>query len=498
MRSGMWLPLFVFALPTFAACAAVPDDDWPRPLPAEDSTGAFGTDGSADSNAVPACGVLELAGPLLGLAQHGADLIEPQWVLGPRRDDPVYLYTASVIPAEDRFLQRATLDPWSAQPPTFGELAPVVNIHHAPMHGDAFAVAQLLPLHEDENFESLIISRQRHITSYPKPWHWGPYFRSEIAWRKGSAPHRPAGGGGIGTLYGHRMVSFRSIGTEQFGISEVQGPGPRYAMMASTITERASHMVGFGLAIGCATTPIAVDAAWWEEDVADWPRRFWLFGAAVGVPTDWKTGWRSCDEKFPGVGPATILYLGRYFSDGNSPTGDAISSNEVSHEAAPVVSLRMAPRPDGAWLAWTLAPLEGAPSALRVARMTPTARFALPPVTVPSCFTPVAASLDAEQVDGDLVVAVVETVEDDSDRIVLRRFDAEGRVIWMATLRPNGKVEGRLSVLAQRGRGLLVAWAERPSSVSASELRAARFGCAEGAGGFVAEPVCDTEEPHIR
>ncbi|WP_437854692.1 hypothetical protein [Sorangium sp. So ce363] len=215
---------------------------------------------------------------------------------------------------------------------------------------------------------------------------------------------------------------------------------------------------------------------------------------ALGAPTDWKPKGPLCDVRFPGVGPATTIYLGRYSADGISIgyNGSAMASKEAIHEAAPVARLRMAPRPDGAWLAWTLAPLEDAPGALRVARMTPSGEVALPPITVPSCSTPVAESLAAEQVDGDLVVAVVETNTRGKDRIVLRRLDAEGTLTWMTTLFLGGKVEGSLSMLAQRGRGLLIAWAERASSSSASQLRAVRLGCAEGFA--AATPVCETED----
>jgi hypothetical protein len=449
---------------------------------------------ASDAGEAAACGTLAAAGPSLSLAQPGTDLLDPQWVLG-ATDAPVYLYTSSATPAGARVVQRVTLDPWSAQPPAFSEPALALDAKHQTIPGEAFAVARLYPLDDDDNFESVVVYRERYTTVFPDPLPPGGFFRTARAWSEGSEPFS-SWSQHIGTYYGERMVSFRSSGVEQLAITEVQEPGPRYSMVAGTVTEGVGHSM-FGLYFGCATTPVAVDAARWtqvDEEDTGWVLHYWLIGAALGAPTEWRLGWNPCDVKYPGPGPATTIYLGRYSADGISIglNGGAIASKEAIHEAAPVARLRMAPRLDGAWLAWTLAPLEDAPSALRVARMTPSGEVALPPITVPSCSTPVTGSLAAEQVDGDLVVAVVETNTGGKDRIVLRRLDAAGTLTWMTTLFPGGKVEGSLSILAQRGRGLLIAWAERPSSSSASQLRAVRLGCAEGFA--PATPVCETED----
>ncbi|WP_437713373.1 hypothetical protein WMF45_46645 [Sorangium sp. So ce448] len=485
MRCGTWLALF--ALPALAACAAVPDEP-PRALSVEEPPAA------SDAGEAATCGVLAAARSSLSLAQPGTDLLDPQWVLG-ATDAPVYLYTSAATPAGDRIVQRVALDPWSAQPPAFSEPALALDAKHQTIPGDAFAVARLYPLDDDDNFESVVVYRERYTAPFPDPLPPGGFFRAARAWSEGSEPFS-SWSQHIGTHYGERMVSFRSSGVEQLAITEVQEPGPRYSMVAGTVTEGVGHSM-FGLYFGCATTPIAVDAAWWtqvDEEDTGWVLHHWLLGAALGAPTEWTRGWHPCDVKYPGPGPATTIYLGRYSADGISIglNGGAIASKEAIHEAAPVARLRMAPRPDGAWLAWTLAPLEDAPSALRVARMTPSGEVALPPITVPSCSTPVTGSLAVEQVDGDLVVAVVETNTGGKDRIVLRRLDAEGTLTWMTTLFPGGKVEGSLSILAQPGRGLLIAWAERPSSSSASQLRAVRLGCAEGFA--PATPVCETED----
>ncbi|WP_437742716.1 hypothetical protein WMF39_45545 [Sorangium sp. So ce1504] len=485
MRCRTWLA--PFALPALAACSAVPDE-LPGALPVEEPPVA------SDAGEAAACGALAAAGPSLSLALPGTDLLDPQWVLG-AKDAPVYLYTSAATPTGDRVLQRVTLDPWSAQPPAFSEPALVLDAKHQAIPGEAFAVAQLYPLDEDDNFESVVVYRERYTTPFPDPLPPGGFFRTARAWSEGNEPFS-SWSQHVGTHYGERMVSFRSSGAEQLAITELHEPGPRYWMVVGTVSEGVGHSMG-GMHVGCATTPIAFDAAWWkrvDEDDTGWVLHYWLFGAALGAPTDWKPKGPLCDVRFPGVGPATTIYLGRYSADGISIgyNGSAMASKEAIHEAAPVARLRMAPRPDGAWLAWTLAPLEDAPGALRVARMTPSGGIALPPTTVPSCSTPVAESLAAEQVDGDLVVAVVETNTRGKDRIVLRRLDAEGTLTWMTTLFPGGKVEGSLSMLAQGGRGLLIAWAERPSSSSASQLRAVRLGCAEG---FAAgAPVCETED----
>ncbi|WP_437763124.1 hypothetical protein WME77_34485 [Sorangium sp. So ce764] len=485
MQCRTWQALF--ALPALAACAAVPDE-LPRALSVEEPPVASGADEAAT------CSALAPAGPSMSLALPGTDLLDPQWVLG-AKDAPVYLYASSAIPAGGRVVQRVTLDPWSAQPPAFSEPALALDAKHQTIPGEAFAVAQLYPLDDDDNFESVVVYRERYTTPFPDPLPPGGFFRTARAWSEGSEPFS-SWSQHIGTHYGERMVSFRSSGAEQLAITEVHEPGPRYSMVAGTVSEGVGHAM-FGMYLGCATTPIAVDAARWtlvDEEDTGWVLHYWLIGAALGAPTDWKLGWHPCDVKYPGVGPATTIYLGRYSADSISIgyNGQAMASNEAIHEAAPVARLRMASRPDGAWLAWTLAPLEDAPSALRVARMTPSGEVALPPITVPSCSTPVAESLAAEQVDGDLVVAVVETNTRGKDRIVLRRLDADGTLTWMTTLFPGGKVEGSLSMLAQRGRGLLIAWAERPSRSPASQLRAVRLGCAEGFA--VATPVCETEE----
>ncbi|AUX43342.1 hypothetical protein SOCE26_047900 [Sorangium cellulosum] len=480
MRSWTWLSLL--AVPALTACAAVADAP-PSARGGEETSGAGGGGGRVGGSDLPrSCGTLELAEPSLRLAERDTDLLDPQWVIGAGADAPLYLYAAATTPSSGRVLQRATLDPWSEQPATFSEPTLVLDSRRAPVHGNAFAVAPLRPSY-DSNYESIVFyrehSKQQQVDYLPPVFQ----FRATPAWSHGGPPAAPAWEQDIGEYPGDRIVTLRpnDSGTAHLAILELEEPGPRYSLMRTLLTNTVHHSSTI-FTLGCATTPIAFDAAWDQGS--------WLFGAALGAPTAWESGWQPCDVRYPGVGPAKTIYLGRHFRD-ESGSG-TITSNEAISEAAPVARLRVAPRPDGAWLAWSLAPVEDAPGALRVARMTRSASAALPPVTVPSCFSLVPGSLAAEQVEGDLVVAVVETSTDGSDRIVLRRLNAGGEVTWMKTVYPTGKVEGSLAMVAQGGRGLLLAWAERSSSASAAQLRAARFDCAEESGAI---PACDVEAP---
>ncbi|WP_437683346.1 hypothetical protein [Sorangium sp. So ce131] len=479
MRSWTWFSLL--AVPALTACAAVADEP-PSARGGEEASGDGGGGGDGGSDLPRSCGALELTEPSLRLAERDTNLLDPQWVIGAGADAPLYLYAAAMTPSSGRVLQRATLDPWSEQPAAFGEPTLVLDGSGAPVLGDAFAVAPLQPQY-DSNYESILFYRERNkqkqIDYLPPIFQ----FRATPGWSDGGPPAAPAWMHAIGEYPGDRVVTLRpnDSGTAHLAIFEQEEPGPRYSLMRTLLTNTVHHSSTI-FTLGCATTPIAFDAAWDQGG--------WLFGAALGAPTAWESGWRPCDERYPAVGPAKTIYLGRHLRD-ESGSG-VITSNEAISEAAPVARLRVAPRPDGAWLAWSLAPVGDAPGALRVARMTPSASVALPPVTVPSCFALVPGSLAAEQVEGDLVVAVVETSTDGSDAIVLRRLNASGELTWLHTVYPTGKVEGSLSMVAQGGRGLLLAWAERSSSTSASQLRAARFDCAEESGTVSA---CDVEAP---
>jgi hypothetical protein len=238
---------------------------------------------------------------------------------------------------------------------------------------------------------------------------------------------------------------FRQSGNGHFGVS------PNLS--------NANHSMNL-FSVACATTPIVADA------VAGGPG--WIMALASGVTPKWDSADYPCEQKFDDVGPASTIYPGVVDLEGYPFTpAEPIDLGE------PALRIRMAPRSDGAWLAYGTAS-----TPIRVARLDPAGHVALAPVTPPDgAGAPAASSLAAASLDDDLVLASVDTAPGAAAQIVVRRFDANGVVTAALPIALGGAIDGEPSLVAAPGRGVLVAWSELPAGADGHQLRIARLDC---------------------
>lgn len=216
--------------------------------------------------------------------------------------------------------------------------------------------------------------------------------------------------------------------------------------------------------LGCASTPIAADAAAAPDG--------WLFAASLGTPLAWNSDGSLCQQKFGTIGPATALHLMHVLADGS-----AHDLTQVVSLAAPIRRIRMAARPghDGGWIIWSL---QGA-AGLAGARLT-----ALPAIVQPFQISALSApstldSFDVEPLGDLLVVAAASQGLGAQDHIRVVAIDLNGAAHWSATIVTDGAlVDGSLSLLAAPdGSATLVAWSEKAAGATSRRLRVARLDC---------------------
>lgn len=221
--------------------------------------------------------------------------------------------------------------------------------------------------------------------------------------------------------------------------------------------------------IGCASTPIAADAAAYHDE--------WLFGAALGTELSWDEGGLSCAQKFASIGAATKVHFGR-IEGWAPPTVYKGTATTTIDAGAPVTRLRMAPRNEGAWAVWST---EGVPG-LRGVTLTGWkpemgASFAV----LASSGEIVPTSFDVAAIGDLLVVAAASHGSGGADQLRVVAVDAIGTVKWSTSFAAEGTVDGAVSVKAWPiGAALLVAWSELPAGASEHRLRVARLDCFGG------------------
>lgn len=212
--------------------------------------------------------------------------------------------------------------------------------------------------------------------------------------------------------------------------------------------------------IGCATTPIAVDAAESEDG--------WILTTALGTKFDWNGG-PSCAAKFGAVGPATTLYFARVPSPG---TGVVLT--QAISAAAPITRVRMARRAKGAWAVWSLA----GGAALSGARLSAFPEVETTFQILASVGALVPTSFDVEPLGDTVVIGAVDEVAGSDDQIQVAALDENGSVVWSTSFAAGGSVDGPLSLkTAPDGSAVLVAWSELAPGASSHRLRIARLSC---------------------
>ena len=168
-----------------------------------------------------------------------------------------------------------------------------------------------------------------------------------------------------------------------------------------------------------------------------------------------------------GITSAFNLQIARVDENGNITAASVIGGGD---EHGPITSVKMVPRSDGAWIAWThqLGPQ------LHIARLDPKGQIATGPVEIP--FFGDAASLSATSRGDRLALASARSAADASPRIRIEIISSAGSVETDVSIPLGPPPIGRTALLASpSGQDLLVSWTQEDPS--GPQLRLARLAC---------------------
>lgn len=401
--------------------------------------GGFGGGGATS------CGPLSANTPVLSLDYANADAQSPSIVLaGAGAELAVVVHSAtSVVQATGATLRVSSFAPWGPWPPVVPQAAQLETAKKASVPGVAYAVAPRAP-GGPPTFDLL-------FRDYVGLWF--------------SRTTAPAAGGAVSplsadVLQGKSIGFFAPSADHTRRLAMVVQAGDGYFDAAANSASDVDGASFFD--IGCATTPIAADG------IAVGPH--FLVGLALGAPPAWDSADLPCIQKYPGVGPATTIYVGAV-----EPTGYPLTIGGKIDVGTPVTRIRMASRSDGAWLVFSTGV-----GPLQAMRIDGGAAVVLPPAPIAEIAgTPASSSFAVDTIDDDLVLASIDAPPGGASTVVVRRFDALGSVIASASMVPGGAIAGELTLAAATGKGLLIGWSELPGGAEKHRLRVARFHCGD-------------------
>jgi hypothetical protein len=216
-----------------------------------------------------------------------------------------------------------------------------------------------------------------------------------------------------------------------------------------------------GVALACATTPLAVAAAPAPQGIGGY-----LLGVAAGTPLN-PDSESHCAINFPAVGPATHLTFSVIANDWPPQIGSQLDAPK------PVIRMRMAHLAAGAWAVWSVGD-----ATLEAARLDATADVTSE-LTLAADSGPIdSGSFDVAQFGPGFVVGMVVIAPDDNATIELHVYDPSGLPISSASI-PANHVAGPLSLVSSRTSDqLLVAWSSAASPGAPRSLQLARVDCA--------------------
>jgi hypothetical protein len=411
---------------------------------------ASSSSGAGGSGPVTACNSVEVAMPILTVADATGNLTQPSLVVVDTAPP-----TAAVVFAEQAFptvmgptAQVGAFDGWGAWPPPAPVVAAVMNqkaggiVPTGPVPGVSILAGSLADSPVASSF-GLLYSDAGGVWTY-------------AAWAVGTdgavitEPAQAAGGDALMFAPNPSLNAFLG------GVAAHDGSNYALDMLFST-----SNQEGNIFNAGCATAPVAADAS----PVPDG----WLLAVALGTKLTWGSGGVDCSVASSQVGPPTSIQLAKV-----DAMGTTVSVTQTVQVGAAVTRLRMTPGPLAAWAVWSL---DGSP-ALSGAEITPSPSFWTTFQVVAQTGTLVPLSFAVESLDDLLVVAAVDRVSGSPDQIQVTAVNGTGAGQWLAMVPTGGTVDGALTVrAAPDGSAVLVAWAELPAGGTQDQLRIARIDC---------------------
>jgi hypothetical protein len=206
--------------------------------------------------------------------------------------------------------------------------------------------------------------------------------------------------------------------------------------------------------LGCALDPILAAAAPFGEDFL------------VAFSSGSKFSDPGCASG-SGITAAQRLFVARVDKNGTAEIAQEIL---VPGGTGKITSVKLVPRLDGAWLAWThlLNP------AIQVMRLAPTGQVTAGPFEVP--FSGDTTTLSATSLGDRLALAWGVTAADMPFQIGLSVVSTPGNVEAKAAMNLGQQPVGRTALLGSpSGKALLVSWGEQEAT--GSQLRLARLAC---------------------
>jgi hypothetical protein len=200
--------------------------------------------------------------------------------------------------------------------------------------------------------------------------------------------------------------------------------------------------------LGCAIDPIVAAAAPFGEEF------FVAFsgGGAFGGP--------GCSTT------ASVLFSGRVTKQG---TFEGIQEIDPAMPNSTIKSVKLVPRVDGAWLAWT-----DTLSGLHIARLDPTGKLAAPPTEV--SFFGDLDTLSATSLGDRLALAWSRTPADANAQIHVNVVSTTGNVDADVSINLGGSATSRTAILGSPSNtSLLLGWSEAVSP--GPQIRLARLAC---------------------
>jgi len=144
-----------------------------------------------------------------------------------------------------------------------------------------------------------------------------------------------------------------------------------------------------------------------------------------------------------------------------------------------VGAIAMAGRSDGAWVVWSRFPLQGDPGTIEAARLDADGNFAAGPWTLAQGFGLHTASIGADRLGDDLVVAWAETAQVPM-HIEVRRLDGTGAEVAKGSFEGKESLMQAIAVLGSpAGADVLLAYSLWSEAEQHAKVHLRRLGCAQ-------------------
>lgn len=394
--------------------------------------GGIGGGGVGGSGALLACGSLVAQADVITLDAPGIDARHPTLAEAPGLQKAVLAFADVPVAVDELPLIRDTVfEPWFAWPPSIPDTKLLKTYGYYPA-----TLFEVSPIEMPAPGFTLLYRAD------PSPW-----FGLAVDPLAKTAPNYTE-------LEGDSIVFQSASGDRKHSLTFLGTAGEVHGANAHASGFQGSLHI---YTVACASTPILGAA------VGAGPG--WMVAFTSGAPPKWDHKSYPCAQKFKNAGAATVLFPGTVGVEGDPfVQADPIDLGE------PATRIKMAPRTDGAWLAYGTGSFP-----LRVGRLDPGGHVKAAPAPIAGIAA--ADSFVLTTIDDDLVLATVDDASASGTQITVRRIDTAGAITWSTTLDVTGALDGEPSIMSATGRGVVVAWSELPAGAAGHRIRIARLDC---------------------